>query len=90
MYLLAQHTVGSPKITLNMGLFKGDVDKMEGLMSEKTFALPLLEPCQMNPDNTIEPPPLIDLLTINTQLNPNEQFKAHDPDEAIIKQASYW
>lgn len=57
MYLLAQHEVDSPKITLSMGLSIGDVDEMEGLMFEKTFALPLLEPCQMKADKTIEPPP---------------------------------
>jgi len=53
-FFFAQHTVDSPEITSNIGLYKGDVDKMEGLMSEETFVLPLLEPCQMNAENSIE------------------------------------
>lgn len=44
----------APIITSNIGLCKGEVDKMEGLMSEKTFVLPLLEPCQINAENSIE------------------------------------
>lgn len=79
----------SPEITLNIGLCKGDVDEMEGLMSEETFALPLLEPCHMNAENSIENP-VVDLLITYTQFEPDEQLKTHYPDEATSKQASYW
>lgn len=58
---------------------------MEGLMSEEAFALLLLEPCQLNAENTIEKP-LTDLPITNTQFQPDEQYKSHDPDEAASNQ----
>ena len=70
-----------------MGLCKGDVDEVEGLMSEETLALLLLEPCQMNAEKNYRKSP--EPIT-NTQFEPDEQLKTHDPDEATSEQASYW
>lgn len=89
MYLECTFWLGirwaAPEITLNMGLCKGDVDEVEGLMSEETLALLLLEPCQMNAGKNYRKSP--EPIT-NTQFEPDEQLKTHDPDEATSEQAS--
>ena len=62
-------------------LCNGDVDEIEGMMSEEAFALLLPEPGRPNAENTIETP-LIDLSITNTQFQLNESFKQRPPGEA--------
>lgn len=64
---------------------KGDVDEMEGLMSEEAFALLLPGPGRPNAKNTMENS-LIDLAVTNSQFQPNGHSKQHPPGEATSNQ----
>lgn len=76
---------GHPDQFSGGSLCKGDVDEIEGLMSEEAFALLLPEPGRSNAENTVENP-LIDLTVTNTQFQPDVHFKQHPPNEVTSNQ----